>query len=126
LGEPPLQPLIAGGGPVGSVRDGVIRFSRSYQGHGWYAVKTLWFARPSYQGPAFIRGLQLDGPHNIVFGEAPSLTNPVLPPGPTVNGMNGWREWPGGTWLRAPGCYGWQIDGWNFSHVVVFKAEFKP
>jgi hypothetical protein len=122
LGPPPLQPLIVGG-PAASVNQGVITFGPSNH-RGWYAVKTLWFARPNYQGPAFLRGRQLDGRHKIVFGEAPSLIDPQLPPGPTLNGMNGWREWPGGTWLRAAGCYAWQIDGLHFSHVVVFQARF--
>jgi hypothetical protein len=29
---------------------------------------------------------------------------------------------PGGTWVVAPGCYGWQIDGLTFSYVVIFRA----
>jgi hypothetical protein len=90
----------------------------------WRSVKTLWFAEPAYQGPLLIRGRQLDGPHETVFGEGPTVKNPQLGPGPTLNGTNGWREWPGGTWLRRAGCYAWQVDGTDFSHVIVFKAVF--
>ena len=45
-------------------------------------------------------------------------------PGATLNGTNGWREWPGVTSLRSPGCYAFEIDGVGFSEVVVFKAVF--
>jgi hypothetical protein len=120
LGVGPVQPLIAG---LHAASFAVITFKPSY-GRGWYAVKTLWFGRPSYQGPVLIRGRRLDGPGRIVMGEAPSLLDPQLPPGPTINGTGGWREWPGGTWLRKPGCYAWQVDGEGFSNVIVFRAVF--
>jgi len=60
------------------------------------------------------------------MGELPSLVDPQLPPGdiPNLNGADGWREWPGATWLRFPGCYAWQVDGDNFSTAIVFKAVF--
>ena len=74
-----------------------------------------------------IRGRQLDGPHKAVMsGDGGFVVDPQLGPGDTLNGLNGWREWPGATWLRTPGCYGWQIDGTNFSHIIVFEAVFKP
>jgi len=34
----------------------------------------------------------------------------------------GSRGIPSGLRVRAPGCYGVQIDGTNFSRVIVFKA----
>jgi hypothetical protein len=46
----------------------------------------------------------------------------IVPPGPTLNGSSGSRMAPGGTWVVAPGCYGWQIDGLTFSYVVIFRA----
>jgi hypothetical protein len=120
LGEGPVQPLVTGG-PAASP---VLSF-RAVGSRGWYDTKTLWFAWPEYRGPVFIRGRQLDGLRTVVLGESPRLVDPQLGPGDTVNGMNGWREWPGGTYLRTPGCYGWQVDGTNFSHVIVFKAVFR-
>jgi hypothetical protein len=30
---------------------------------------------------------------------------------------------PSSTRLRAPGCYAYQIDGLNFSHLIVFEAK---
>jgi len=127
LGEGPVQPIVLGGG---SLTQG-LRFRAYVLPHarppyrGWYSMKTLWFARPEYRGPVFIRGRQLDGPHTVVLGEGPSLVDPQLGPGDTVNGIEGWREWPGGSDLRTPGCYGWQVDGTDFSHVIVFKAVFR-
>jgi hypothetical protein len=125
LGEGPVQPLIAGGGA--RTEQGVIVF-RPYAARrrGWYRAKTLWFARPDYGGPVLIRGRQLDGTRAVILGEAPSLVDPQMGPGATLNGREGWREWPGGTWLRTPGCYAWQIDGTDFSQVIVFQAVFRP
>jgi hypothetical protein len=119
LGEGPVQPMVAGWQPL---PPGNFVF-RAEGSRGWYGAKTLWFARPEYRGPVFIRGRQLDGRHTIVMGGL--LIDPQLGPGDTINGMNGWREWPGGTSLRTPGCYAWQVDGTDFSHVIVFKAVFR-
>ena len=58
------------------------------------------------------------------MGEGPQLVDPQLGPGPPLNNKDGWREWPGGTSLHVPGCYGWQIDGTDFSYVIVFRATF--
>jgi len=126
MGRAPLQPLIAIDHPrdASAIRRGVVRFGPSPDQPGWHRIKTLWFAWPSYQGPALIRGRQLNGSNPIRFGESPSLTDPYLSAGPTVNGDQGFREWPGATWIQARGCYGWQIDGLDFSYVIVFKAEF--
>jgi hypothetical protein len=45
-----------------------------------------------------------------------------MPPGPTLNSMDGWRAAPTETWLSSPGCYGWQVDGLTFSYVIVFRT----
>jgi hypothetical protein len=91
--------------------------------NGWASFKTLWFSTPSYQGPWVIRGKQLDGPSPVIFGEAPTVSELVVPAGPTVNETNdGYREAPGGTYLRGPGCYAWQVDGISFSYVIVFRV----
>jgi hypothetical protein len=127
LGRPPLQPLIGLNRPrdATAIRQGVLRFRSNPEEPGWYQIKTLWFAWPSYLGPALIRGRQLDGANPILFGESPTLTDPFLSAGPTANGGDGFRQWPGGTWIRAPGCYAWQIDGLDFTYMIVFKAEFE-
>jgi hypothetical protein len=125
MGKPPLQPLIAINRPsdAPSIKKGFLHFRRSPDEPGWQQIKTLWFAWPRYRGPALIRGRQLDGANPILFGESPSLTDPYLEAGPTANGKNGFREWPGATWIRTPGCYAWQIDGMDFSYSIIFQAK---
>lgn len=34
-----------------------------------------------------------------------------------------WRALPSGTYVRAPGCYAYQVDGFGFSEVIVFEAR---
>jgi len=41
---------------------------------------------------------------------------------PTANPGHAWRQFPSYTRVRARGCYAYQIDGTNFSTVVVFRA----
>jgi hypothetical protein len=126
LGIGPVFPLVGVAEPrdVGPAKKGVLRFHPYADYPGWHYIKTLWFSIPSYQGPVLIRGRQLDGESPVGIGEEPSIADPELPAGPTVNGEGGFREWPGGTWLRTPGCYAWQVDGLDFSRVIVFTAEF--
>jgi len=122
LGRGPVRPLVtASAVSGGDLQHGVLPFGR-VPGTSWRVVKTLWFSEPRYRGPVLIRGRQLGGSAKLVFGEGPSLLDPQLPPGPTPNGTNGWREWPGGTYTRSFGCYAWQVDGTSFSSVIVFKA----
>lgn len=93
---------------------------------GWYDFKTLWFSAPSYQGPWIVRGGELGGTSPVIFGEEPAVSQLVVPPIQTLNGANGYREAPGGTYVRAPGCYAWQVDGVGFSYLLVFRAAITP
>jgi hypothetical protein len=125
LGNGPVRPLIARTGS--DLKHGVVAFSRSQGKSRWWVEKIDWFAFPSYQGPILMRGRRLDRAGKIAFGgEPPSgepeLVDPQLPPGPSANGTDGWREWPGGNLIPALGCYAFQIDGTNFSSVIVFRA----
>lgn len=89
--------------------------------NGWWGFKTLWFARPSYQGPFLVRGLRLDRAGEIRFGEGPHA-NMLAVRNQTMNGSQGFRQVPGGTHVKGPGCYGWQVDGVGFSYRIVFEA----
>jgi hypothetical protein len=89
---------------------------------GWWSFKTLWFALQRYQGPFLIRGANLRTGAPVWFGEAPQA--PALAVrAQTVNGDHGFREAPGGTYVRQLGCYAWQVDGIGFSRVIVFQAH---
>jgi hypothetical protein len=88
---------------------------------GWFSWKTLWYSDPGYQGPWRVRGWQLDGDSPVAFGESPTLSEIVVIDS-TALGFNGYREVAGGSYVRNPGCYGWQVDGQGFSTAIVFQA----
>jgi hypothetical protein len=96
-----------------------------FAGSAWGAGKTLWVATARYRGPVVVRGREIDGPHAVRFGKArvPSASLRLAAPGAySVGEPAGWRAWPSETRLRAGGCYAFQVDGANFSLVVVFRA----
>jgi hypothetical protein len=93
----------------------------------WAGAKVFWFVRPSYRGPALIRGRRLDGPQWLRFSDG-RLPSRDLRIGPydTVSWdgqPRGSRGLPSNVRVRAPGCYGVQIDGTTFSRLVVFTVE---
>jgi hypothetical protein len=108
LGSGPVEPMALG--------------PRSSWPDGWYGYKTLWFTLPSYTDAVLIRGARIDGDGPVGFGEGPRIGHLIIPPGPTVNGQDGYREAPGGTFVKSPGCYAFQVDGLNFSYPIVFVA----
>lgn len=89
---------------------------------GWMTLKTLWFSVPRYTGPFVVRVQRLDGQGQVALGEPGTEAPLVVPPGPTVNGSDGYRTSPGSLWVKAPGCYGWQVDGLTFSETVVVQT----
>jgi len=89
---------------------------------GWYGIKTDWAISPSYSGWVIVRAKQLNGGGPIAaLGEA-TAGPVVIPPGPTRNTFAGWREQPSGTYVKGPGCYGFQVDGSSFSEEIVVDA----
>ncbi len=118
--EPAYSPAL-GDGPVYAVglgTAGVLRLGR--QEGDWYGQKVNFLVAPAYRGPVLIRGRQLDGPNEARFdeGAAPSAELQLLP----VAGAADWRGYPSTVWFRAPGCYAWQLDGEDFSEVIVFQV----
>jgi hypothetical protein len=122
LGTGLVRPLIAMGGDP---RHGTT-VAAPTQYPGWIAFKTLWFSVPRYQGPFVIRGKRLDRTWLLEFGGSPTPGPLVIPPGPTINSRAGYRTAPGGTWVNQPGCYGWQVDGLDFSDVIVVRVVSLP
>jgi hypothetical protein len=84
-----------------------------------YWHKTLWAVHPEYDGSVLIRGAGIDPPRAIRFGyderQRPELEFPAAK-------SDSWRYGPSFTIIPGPGCYAFQIDGVNFSKVVVFEA----
>ncbi|MGQ0680383.1 MAG: hypothetical protein ACT4OM_12140 [Actinomycetota bacterium] len=88
---------------------------------GRYAYKALWAVDEEYQQPALLRGHQLDGPEELLFqaSEGDPVEKSLLLP---ATGEAGWRYFPSAIFIKEQGCYGVQIDGADFSDVIIFKA----
>jgi hypothetical protein len=127
LGDGPIRVLLA---DSGHVRAGRVDIAPSRE-HVWRALQTLWFATPGYQGPFVVRAARIGARSPIEVqpggtGLTPGSGPLVVAAGPTINTQNGYRTVPGSTWVTAPGCYGWQVDGRGFSEVIVVKVVAGP
>jgi hypothetical protein len=124
-----------GEGPVYAVslyslaRSGVLPFDYPprlrglFYGSSWSGQALKWIADPAYDGPVLIRGRQLNGRHRVGFGNGiVPYSEMQVPPGTGDPQVDGWRGWGGYARFRVPGCYGIQVDGTDFSEVIVFKA----
>ena len=106
---------------------GVIR-ATTYAPYGgpWLGEKVFWYVLPSYRGPVLIRGRRLDGRQVLGFnGNRRPDRELRIPPGETVTWQGqptGSRGVPSAVRVIAAGCYGFQIDGANFSRVVVVRT----
>jgi hypothetical protein len=108
------------GRPVLRYQDPILPQS-SFYGTGWFGNKVLWLVDPKYRGPVLIRGRQLDGPNPVRFEEGGRKPPLELRIAASQGRPPGGR--PSYTRVRAPGCYGYQVDGTNFSRVIVFEAR---
>jgi hypothetical protein len=93
----------------------------------WFGSKVFWYVLPSYRGPVLLRGRRLDGGQRLGFNgrklPAPEL---LIEPSQSVSWQGqppGSRGVPSSVRVRAPGCYGVQMDGMRFSRVVVFRVD---
>jgi hypothetical protein len=123
LGRGPAYPVLGGDTLE-------LRAPESFESRRWGGQKVFWFVLPRYRGPVLIRGRQLDGPYRVRFqnGDVPPAELRIAP-GQSVywSGQpDRSRGAPSYTRLRAPGCYGYQIDGTSFSRVIVFRALRAP
>jgi hypothetical protein len=115
-----------GPGPVGPVVGAPVELEPSADADKPTSI-FLWFSNPSYQGPWILRGAQLDGASPVTFGDPTALTASfVVPPNPLINSAGGYRWALETTNVRAPGCYGVQVDGLSFSYDIVFKVVTAP
>jgi hypothetical protein len=99
----------------------------------WRAVKTIWVSRPSYDGPVLVRGGRLDRPGDLGFGSSLRARDELRLPAGSWRGLQpgrldarpGWRTAAIPTRIRAPGCYGFQVDGLGFSYVLPFGVQLR-
>jgi len=123
LGSGPVRVLLADTGDISRGRVDLYP-----EVHGWSGLQTLWFAMPGYNGPFVVRAKSLSGTSPIEVqssggGLAPGSGPLVVPGGPTLNTRDGYRTVPGATYVTSPGCYAWQVDGGNFSEIIVVDAR---
>ena len=73
---------------------------------------------------SLIRGARIDAPGELRFARSTGDRLPALQArrGQAVQ-PNGWRVWPGLILVRTPGCYALQVDGLNFSRVIVIRVH---
>jgi hypothetical protein len=96
-------------------------------GPDWHGAKVLWLVSPSYHGAIVVRGRQLDGTGLLRFadeepdGSSRLLASLRLPASPGWL-RNGWRDRPSTELFSGPGCYGFQVDGRNFSRTIVLEV----
>lgn len=90
---------------------------------GWWGTKVLWTI-PRYYGAVLIRGGQLDGANALGFDLGPNFARRVLPELRLTGPMDDVR--PAATFVRAPGCYAYQVDTFRSSYHIVFVARPWP
>lgn len=112
--------------PIGADVHGVAQLISSTQYPGWLAFKSLWFSEPGYQGPFLVRIRRIDGGGPAGLLDHPQVTSFYVSAGPTLNDTDGYRQQPGATWVKTPGCLAWQVDGLTFSHMTVVRAVCLP
>ncbi len=96
---------------------------------GWYYLKTMWMAPPDFHDVFLLRGRQVDGPNEVRFSEVSTPTpglEAVFTPDDAGSTGSGWLPWIDYVRVRAPGCYGIQVDGLNFSYIIRFKVVDTP
>jgi hypothetical protein len=40
-----------------------------------------------------------------------------------VDPLDHWASYPGGTFVREPGCFAFQVDGPDYSYTLVFEVR---
>jgi hypothetical protein len=84
----------------------------------WFSgVYALILVSPAYSGKVVVRGHQLDGTNGMPFRGQQGDGNITIAPGSPGQ----WRQ-SDAIVSGAPGCYGLQVDGDNFSEIIVFSV----
>ena len=110
---------------VGGSPPAVVDISQSRRdGTGYAGQKAPWIVDGSYRGPVLIRGTRLDRPGPVRFAEGTGqhLASLYLRRGDRVE-PRGRRTLPSLLLVRAPGCYGLQVDGSTFSQTIVIRVR---
>jgi hypothetical protein len=96
----------------------------------WYSnggQGALILVDPKYTGPLLVRSKRLDGAGSLTFGgEGLTTVGDGVYGLPQTGSSPYWGTWFGFLTTDAPGCYGIQFDGTNFSGVVVISVKKGP
>lgn len=114
---------LAGSGPVYAVGNVIAYGSRTSDG--LLPAKVLWVAAPSYPGAALIRGTRLDGLGGVYFSNSRQVTSLRFEFDTRIRAGasdQGWRYLPSTVDVDEPGCYGFQIDGPEWTSTIVMRA----
>lgn len=117
-------PPALGGGPVYVIlgdadASGVLHLHPDANHDGWTRLKAGWTGDPKYTGPIVIHGEEISGTDLLGFGaNFPLDMDPyysVAPHGDIfeVDYVD----------VKAPGCYALQVDGVDFSEIIVFQVQ---
>lgn len=127
LGEGPIYPAFLGAEGVFSLGlDESGNEPTRFEGRDWWGKKTLWLSDDTYDGIALVRGGRIDQEADLLFWTVGGGFEAALRL--TVEGWvrggspPGWREWNTGVFFIDPGCYAFQIDGEQFSHLIIVGA----
>lgn len=104
---------------------------------GWGWEKVIWVVSADYSGPLLLRGARVDGPGALRFDHYLSASGPsgygserhgfrqllYVRDGLHATAQHVLESYPSGIHLKAPGCYGIQVDGEGFSETLVFRAD---
>jgi len=89
---------------------------------GLYHLKNVWFSSGGRPGAIVVRVARLDGEGRgfvrLNYNGALSRGYALVFPLPDTD-----EDWPSGTVVSGPGCYAYQLDGADFTMVIVFSVE---
>jgi hypothetical protein len=129
-----------GSGPVALTGDGRVTVdfhppaSDSYAGTGWPGQKVIWRVSASYTGPVLLRGARLDATGDLRFdhyldavgaggtGAGDATAYPELGYLAGSSPLAA-RTYPSAVRVQSPGCYGIQVDGTDFTEVIIFSVS---
>jgi TolB protein len=143
---PELEPGL-GDGPIYPVgfADRATAYLRNSDGEEWlqgdgsHTLILDWVAKSGYPGRVMVRGRKLDGEGDVEFrleggergaelvlpewGEYSHWRAPYGNDAETFGiTLSGWQRWESHVFVRDPGCYGLQVDGPDFTDIVVFRV----
>jgi hypothetical protein len=130
-----------GAGPFTLTGDGTVpvdftpAFNDEFLGTGWPGMKVIWRLGAEYVGPVLLRGARLDGTGQLRFGSYSGIAAEGTPSGASPQAQAfaelGYASagspavpltYPSDIRVQSPGCYGLQVDGTNFSEVIIFAV----